>query len=174
MDAFRVAVIGHTGKGDYGHGLDQVWLNVPGCQVVAVADADERGRAAALQRLGITSGFADYRQMLDEVKPQIVSIAPRWIDQHCDMVVAAAERGVHVYLEKPLCRTLEEADRMVAACERHRVKLAIAFQTRYSPKLRVVRQLIEEGRLGKILEMRARGKEDARVAAKICGSWAAT
>ena len=136
--------------------------DVPGCQLVAVADADEQGRAAALQRLGVTKGYADYRQMLDEVKPHIVSIGPRWIDQHCDMVVAAAERGVHIYLEKPLCRTLAEADQMVAACERHRVKLAIAFQTRYSPKLRVVRALIEDGRLGKILELRGRGKEDAR------------
>jgi predicted dehydrogenase len=51
---------------------------------------------------------------------------------------------------------------MVAACERHQVKLAIAFQTRYSPKLRVVRALIEDGRIGKVLELRGRGKEDAR------------
>ena len=162
MDPLRVAVIGHTGRGNYGHDLDRVWLDVPGCQLVAVADADEQGRAAALQRLGVTSGFADYRQMLDEVKPDIVSIAPRWIDQHCEMVLAAAERGVHIYLEKPLCRTLAEADQMAAACERHRVKLAIAFQSRYSPKLQAVRYLIEEGRLGTILELRGRGKEDAR------------
>jgi predicted dehydrogenase len=100
--------------------------------------------------------------MLDEEKLDVVSIAPRWIDQHCEMVVAAAERGVHMYLEKPFCRTLAEADQMIAACERHRVKLAIAFQTRYSPKLPAVRQLIDEGRLGKTLELRGRGKEDAR------------
>ncbi|MHB0956664.1 MAG: Gfo/Idh/MocA family protein [Pirellulaceae bacterium] len=162
MDSIRVAVIGHTGRGDYGHDLDRVWLDVPGCRLVAVADADERGRAAALERLGVTRGYADYRQMLDEAKPDIVSIAPRWIDQHCEMVLAAAERGVHIYLEKPLCRTVAEADQMVDACTRHRVKLAIAFQSRYSPKLQAIRYLIDEGRLGKILELRGRGKEDAR------------
>ncbi|MHB8973255.1 MAG: Gfo/Idh/MocA family protein [Pirellulaceae bacterium] len=162
MDPLRVAVIGNTGRGNYGHDLDRVWLDVPGCQLVAVADADEPGRAAALQRLGVTSGYADYRQMLDEVKPDIVSIAPRWIDQHCEMVLAAAERGVHIYLEKPLCRTVAEADQMAAACARQRVKLAIAFQSRYSPKLHAVRELIQEGRLGTILELRGRGKEDAR------------
>jgi len=162
LDAIRVAVIGHTGRGDYGHGLDEVWRQVPGCRLVAVADADEQGRAAALKRLGVDSGYADYRRMLDEAKPQIVSIGPRWIDQHCDMVLAAAERGVHIYLEKPLCRTLDEADRMIAACERHHVKLAIAFQTRYSPKLRVVRALIDDGRIGDVLELRGRGKEDGR------------
>ncbi len=162
MESIRVAVIGHTGRGDYGHDLDRVWLEIPGCQIVAVADADPQGRAAALQRLGITTGYADYRQLLDEQKPDIVSIAPRWLDQHCEMVVAAAERGIHIFLEKPLCRTLAEADRMVAACERQGVKLAIAFQSRYSPKLQVVRSLIEDGRLGKVLELRARGKEDQR------------
>jgi predicted dehydrogenase len=100
--------------------------------------------------------------MLDEAKPDIVAIGPRWIDQHCELVLAAAERGIHIYLEKPLCRSLEEADRMVAACEQHHVKFAIAHQTRYSPKLHVVRQMIEEGKIGRILELRGRGKEDQR------------
>ena len=162
MHTLRVAVIGHTGKGNYGHGLDQVWLAVPGCELVAVADADEQGRSEALQRLQVSKGYADYRKMLDEVKPDIVSIAPRWLDQHRDMVLAAAERGVHIYLEKPMCRTLGEADEMVAACEKHHVKLAIAFQTRYSPKLQAVRDLIYDGQLGNVLELRGRGKEDAR------------
>jgi predicted dehydrogenase len=51
---------------------------------------------------------------------------------------------------------------MVAACERHHVKLAIAHQTRYSPRLRRVRELIADGRLGDLVEMRGRGKEDSR------------
>lgn len=162
MARFRVAVIGHTGRGDYGHGLDTVWQHVPDCQLVAVADADDAGRARAMQRLSVTRGYVDYRQMLDEVRPDIVSVAPRWLDQHRDMVVAAAERGSHIYLEKPMCRSLTEADEMVAAIERHKVKLAVAFQTRYSPKLPLVRQLLEDGRIGDVLELRGRGKEDAR------------
>lgn len=162
MQTYRIAVIGHTGRGDYGHGLDEVWLAIPGCQIVAVADADEQGRAQAAQRLSVSRAYADYRQMLDETKPDIVSVAPRWLDQHCDMVEAAAEYGAHIYMEKPMCRTLAEADRMVAACEQHHVKLAIAFQTRYSPRLQAVRDLIYDDRLGDILELRGRGKEDAR------------
>ncbi len=51
---------------------------------------------------------------------------------------------------------------MVRACETHHVKLAIAHQTRYSPRLKVIRELIADGKLGEILELRARGKEDAR------------
>ncbi|MCL4204505.1 MAG: Gfo/Idh/MocA family oxidoreductase [Pirellulaceae bacterium] len=159
---FRIGVIGHTGRGNYGHGLDTVWLEMPDCEIVAVADADETGLAAAQKRLHVGRGYADYRQMLDEAKPDVVAVAPRWLDQHRDMVVAAAERGMHVYMEKPFCRTLEEADEIVAACEKHKVKLAIAHQTRYSPRLQMVRQLLEEGAIGKVLEMRGRGKEDRR------------
>ena len=162
-DAYRAAVIGHTGRGDYGHGMDRVWLDVPGTKIVAVADADPKGLAAAVKRLGRPKGFADYRRMLDEMKPDLVSVGPRWLDQHRDMVVAAAQRGVRgIYLEKPMCRTLAEADAMVAACEKHNVKLAIAHQTRYSQKLPVIREMIASGMLGRILEFRARGKEDRR------------
>jgi len=159
---YRVGVIGHTDRGDYGHGLDIVWLGLPEVEFVGVADADEEGRAAAAKRLGIRQAFSDYRKLLDEAKPDIVSICPRWLDQHCEMVLAAAERGIHVYLEKPMCRTLEEADRMVTACGEHGIKLAIAHQTRYSPKIRVIRELIQEGKIGRVLELRGRGKEDHR------------
>jgi predicted dehydrogenase len=159
---YRVGVIGHTGRGDYGHGLDTVWLHLPSAKIVAVADADEKGRTAAAKRLDAPQAFADYRKLLDETKPDIVSICPRWLDQHREMVVAAAERGIHVYMEKPMCRTLAEADQMAEACGKHNIKLAIAHQTRYSPKLQVIRDLIDGGKIGKVIELRGRGKEDGR------------
>jgi predicted dehydrogenase len=160
---YRVAVIGHTGRGNYGHGLERVWQEIPETQVVAVADADPGGLGGAVKRLGDVKGFADYRKMLDEIKPNLVAVAPRWLDQHRDMVVAAAEAGVQgIYLEKPMCRNPAEADQMVAACEKSGTKLAIAFQTRYSQKLPVIEKLIADGALGDLLEIRARGKEDRR------------
>lgn len=160
---YRVAVIGHTGRGNYGHGLDQVWRDLPETELVAVADADPRGLAAAVARLGKVKGFADYREMLAQIKPDLVAVAPRWLDQHCDMVVASAEAGVRgIYLEKPMCRDLVEADAMVAACEKSGTKLAIAFQTCYSQKLPVIEKILTDGMLGDVLEIRARGKEDQR------------
>ena len=160
---YRVGVIGHTGRGGYGHGLDKVWRDIPQAEIVGVADANPQGLAQAVKRLGAPKGYADYRKMLDEMKPDLVSIGTQNVDLHRDMVTAAAERGVRgIYIEKPLCRTLEEADRMVAACRKHRVKLAIAFQGLYFPKLKVIREIITSGKLGRVLEMRARGKEDHR------------
>lgn len=158
---FRVAVVGCTKRGGYGHGLDYVWRKIPNAEIVAVADDDKMGLARASQRLKVEKTFDDWRKMLDETKPDVVAICPRWLDQHRDMVVGAAERGIHIYLEKPLCRTLAEADEMLAACDKTHVKLVIAHQTRYSPMVAVVKKLIAEGKIGKVLEYRGRGKEDA-------------
>jgi predicted dehydrogenase len=159
---YRVAVIGRTGRGNYGHGLDVVWKQFDNVEVVAVADPDEKGRAAAAKRIGAKNAYADYRVMLEKEKPQIVSVAVRHLDPHRDMVVACARAGASIFLEKPMARTLTEADDMVKACETHHVKLAIAHQTRHSPRLARARELIQSGRLGDVLEARARGKEDNR------------
>jgi predicted dehydrogenase len=159
---YRVAVIGRTGKGNYGHGLDTVWLKTDRAEVVAVADENDAGRAKAAEKLRAMAAYADYREMLAKEKPQVVSVADRWPDCHRDMVVACAEHGASVFLEKPASRTLQEADEMVAACEKHHVKCAIAHQTRYSPRVRVVKELVREGRIGEVLELRGHGKEDAR------------
>jgi len=160
---YRVGVIGHTGRGGYGHGLDTVWRDIPQAKVVGVADANAKGLPRAVKRTGAPKGYADYRKMLDELKPDLVSIGTQNIDLHYDMVIAAAQRGARgIYIEKPLCRTLEEADRMVAVCRKHRVKLAMALQGLYFPKLKVIRQVISSGKLGRVLEMRTRGKEDHR------------
>jgi predicted dehydrogenase len=159
---YRVAVIGRTGKGNYGHDLDIVWLGNDRVEIVAVADENEAGRKEAAKRLKIQNTYADYREMLTKEKPQIVSVADRFLDQHRDMVIACAEAGANVFLEKPIARTLQEADEMIAACEKHHVKVAIAHQTRYSPKVRIIKDLIAEGKIGNILEFRARGKEDTR------------
>lgn len=159
---YKVAVIGRTGKGNYGHGLDVVWNDIDQAEVVAVADVDAEGRAAAAKRLKAPRTYADYCQMLEKERPQIVSVAPRWLDCHRDMVVACAESGCHVFLEKAMCQTLEQADEMIAALEKQNLKLAIAHQTRYSPSLRHVQRAIADGVLGDIVELRGRGKEDRR------------
>ena len=112
----RIAIIGHTGAGNYGHGIDSMWLSVPECEVVAVADADEKGLAAEVKKLKLAKGYADYRARLAEVKPDIVAIGPRHLTEHHAMAMAAINAGAKgIYMEKPFCRTLIEADEIVAA-----------------------------------------------------------
>ena len=159
---YRVAVIGRTGRGDYGHGLDEVWKEIDQVTIVAVADEDAEGRTKTAKKLGVEKTYADYREMLQKERPQIVRVAPRWIDCHRDMVLACGEVGAHVFLEKPMCRSLKEADEMVAAFEKKNLKLVIAHQRRYSPTTQRIVDAVGEGRIGDLLELRARGKEDRR------------
>jgi len=160
---WKVGVIGHTGRGDYGHGLHTMWLGVPETEMVGVADADAKGLEAARKKLNGVRGFADYRQMLAELKPEIVAVCPRHLDQHMEMILAAVNAGARgIYVEKPFCRTPAEADAIVSACEKRRVKLAVAHRNRWHPALAAAKKAIDEGAIGQVIEMRGRGKEDTR------------
>ena len=162
VERCRVGIIGATGKGDYGHGVDVALTKLANVEIVALADEDEVGREAARKRTNPNRAYADYREMLDKEKLDLVAICPRWIDQHHDMILAAAEAGCHVYMEKPFCPTLVQCDSAVKAMQAKNLKLAIAHISQYSPVLEVVQSLIENGEIGDVLELRARGKEDQR------------
>jgi predicted dehydrogenase len=162
MAKHRVGIIGRTGKGNYGHGLDVSWQHIDSVEVAALSDEHAGGRAAGIKRSGAKTAYADYREMLDKEKLDIVVIAPRWIDKHHEFAMACAEHSCHMYMEKPFCPNLEQADAVVHACEMRHLKFAIAHITRYSPQTRVVKQLIRSGAIGDVLEVRVRGKEDSR------------
>ena len=159
---YRVAVIGHTGHGNYGHGIDTVWTAFNQMEVVAVADPDASGRANAVTRMRAKRGYADYREMLRVEKPDLGGIGPRWLDQREEMVTASAEAGAHIYTEKPFARTPAEADRIVQAVRKNNVKLQIAHQMRTAPYTQRAKAMIDAGEIGTIQEVRVRGKEDKR------------
>ncbi len=159
----RVAIIGHTGRGDFGHGLDSVWLRFPETEIVAVADADKTGLANKKKQLNVKQGFTDYREMLQKMKPEFVAVCTRHADQHLEMTLAAIEAGTKgIYIEKPFCRTPEEADQLIESCKKQNAKIAVAHRNRYHPALKVISKLIAEGQVGRILEIRCRGKGDRR------------
>lgn len=158
-----VAVIGHTGRGNYGHGLDTVWREIATTEIVAVADGNETGLAKELKKLGIDRGYTDYRTMLAEVRPEFVSVCPRHADQHHEMALAAIEAGVKgLYVEKPFCRTPAEADALIEACQRHDARVAVAHRNRYHPALEQVNRLLSNKQFGRLLEIRGRGLGDHR------------
>ena len=159
----RAAIIAHTGRGNYGHGLDSVWNVFDSVELVAIADPVAAGREKAQARLGGAKGYSDYREMLATEKPDLVSVCPRHLDQRAAMVIAAAEAGCHIYTEKPFAPNLEDADRMVGAVQSAGVKLQIAHQMRCSPFLLKAVEMVRNGEIGDVQEIRGRGKEDHRV-----------
>lgn len=159
---YRAGVIGRTGRGDYGHGLDRVYLEMDEIDLVAVADDNPTGLAEAGRRLGVARLYLDYREMLAKERFDIVSVAPRWVAPHHEMVLAVAEAGACVFLEKPIARTLAEADAMIVACERAGVTMGIAHQGRMHATTHYAKRLLADGTIGTILSAQMRGKEDTR------------
>src|ERR1035441_5705773 len=159
---YRVCLIGDTGHGNFGHDWDVAWRTVPNTQVVAVADPDESGRRNAMNRSGAPRGYADYREMLAKEMPNIVTICPIWADQRVAMVTAAAETGAHVLVEKPFASTLGDADTLVTLTERRGIRVQVGHTARLAPVSIRVHELLQEGELGVLMEIRARGKEDLR------------
>lgn len=161
---YKACVIADTKQGGYGHSLHMVFAVRPDVAVVALADPDEAGRAQHAAECGAQRGYADYREMLEKERPDLVAIAPRWTVNHKDYLLACADVGAHGIIEKPLCVDVQEADAMITAIAPRNLKWAIGFNMRAAPTIQHLRKMLrEEGLIGNLLEMRGRGKEDHRV-----------
>ena len=159
---FKAAVIGHTGRGDYGHGLEGIFENRPSIEVVALADPDPDGRARTAAKIGAPRSYADYREMLEKERPNLVSIAMRQSDQHHAIALGALRTGAHVYCEKPFVTAPLESDELLAEAHKRGLKIAVAHTMRMMPVIVRLKQAIAEGLLGDLVELRAYGKQDSR------------
>jgi predicted dehydrogenase len=159
---YRAAAIGSTGHGDFGHGLDGALVGIPGIEFVAIADDNPVGLKQAGKRCGIERLYSDYRRMLIDEQIDLVTIGMRHVDAHEEVVSRCARAGKHIYCEKPLAADLASFDRMVAACDKGGIKLAVALPNRASLSIHQALSLIHDGRLGKLRSLRAQGKCDRR------------
>lgn len=122
--------------------------DVKGAEVVAVASRTPGKATRFAAERGIPHAYEDYRKLLESPDVDMVTVAvPN--DLHCQVVCDAASAGKQVVCEKPLCRTLAEADRMIEACRAAGVRLMYAEELLFAPKYARARQLVDEGALGR-------------------------
>lgn len=159
---YRAVIIGHTGAGNFGHDWDTSFSGFPNIEVLAVADPVDEGRAKAKARSKAPRDYKDYREMIAKEKPNLVAICPRSLGERLDMFSAAANAGAHIVMEKPFAKDLRDADAMVALAEKNRIKVQVGHTARPTPFTLRVKKLLDEGHIGVLMEMRARGKEDKR------------
>jgi predicted dehydrogenase len=118
-----------------------------GAEVVAVASPTPGKARHFAQERGIPHAFEDYRDLLALKDVQLVNLAlPN--DLHARATLDAAHAGKHIVCEKPLCRTLEEADQMIDACRKAGVLLMYAEELCFAPKYVRAKKLVDEGALG--------------------------
>ena len=120
---------------------------VPAIQVTAVAEPDPDRRAEAASRLGTSASSADYRDLLALPDLDAVLIcSPNHL--HAEVAAAAFDAGKHVYLEKPLAPSLDEARPAIDAWRRSGRVGMIGFNYRFHPTYRDLKQRIDDGSIG--------------------------
>jgi predicted dehydrogenase len=135
----RTAVVG---VGHLGRHHARILSGIEGVQLAAVVDklpekALEAGKAYGAEPL------TDYRQLLGRVDAVTIA-APT--EHHCEIALPFLERGVAVLVEKPLSRSLEDADRMIAAARRGGAVLAVGHTERFNPAIAAVMPLVTSPR----------------------------
>jgi len=149
--ALKTAVIG---VGTMGRNHARVYAQLERARLVAVADASPQA-LEPISRTYKVRTFTDYERMLDEAKPDLVSIAvPTRL--HREVATAALQRGVHVFLEKPIAATVEEGQKIVDCARAAGAKLAVGHIERFNPAVIALKQQLEAGQLGRIFQIHAR------------------
>lgn len=128
-------------------------------QLVAVADVDAARAQALADEHGATA-YLDYREMLTKESLDAVLVTTPETD-HLGPVIMAAERGIHIFVEKPIAAKLEDADAMIAACEQHSVKLMVGYILRFEPSYAQLREAVVSGAVGTFLS--AYGRRNAPI-----------
>jgi len=128
-------------------------------EMFAVASPTKGNARAFAKRFNIPNHFTNYKEMLEMDELDMIVIgAPNLL--HCEITEAAAAAGKHVVCEKPLCMNLAEADRMIAACKKAKVKLMYAEELCFAPKYVRLKQLLDDGALGKPVLLKQSEKHD--------------
>ena len=126
------------------------YVEVEETEMVAACDIAEDKLNAFTERWNVPRGYTDFHQLIDEEKPDILSITTR-PEQHAEAMIYGAENGVKgMYAEKPLCCSLAEADAIKEALQRNNVFLEFGPMRRNWAVYRQARQIAESGQLGAI------------------------
>jgi UDP-N-acetyl-2-amino-2-deoxyglucuronate dehydrogenase len=120
-----------------------------GRSVAVASSSPERARAFAAE-WGIPRSYGSLAELIADAEVEAVhGCTPP--DRRLEVARASAAAGKHVLLEKPMARTVAEADQIVEVCERAGINLACMFQNRFTPLARTVKAAVDEGRLGRPL-----------------------
>jgi predicted dehydrogenase len=140
--------VGLVGAGKAGSNFAQALQGLSEqARIIGLCTAHGETAREAARRFQAQVGTDDLSQLIEraDVEAVIVASPDRY---HCEQVIAAAGAGKHVLCEKPMCRNVEEAERMIAACRDSGVILMIGFTDRFNQPCLEAKRRIEAGEIG--------------------------
>ena len=154
-DRINVGVIGTGGRGTYvAREFMTAGKGEGNCQIAAVCDVYQkrlnRNKEFYAKEYGKCDGYLDYREIINrsDIDAVIVATPDHW---HAPIALAAMDHGKDVYLEKPMCHTVEEARQLVATVKETKRVLQVGSQTTSADQWHQAKRVIAEGMLGNML-----------------------
>jgi predicted dehydrogenase len=123
--------------------------DLPDCELVSVSRSRSNLAESFAKEFGVRKWFADWRDLIADDEIDAVYIATP-VFLHAEQAIAAADAGKHVLCEKPMALTVHECGEMIKAAERYNKRLFAIKQNRFNPPVEAVKNIMDEGRLGKI------------------------
>src|SRR5579883_2024587 len=150
-DRINIGVIGVGGRGS-GDARDfaRIGAENNSCQVVAVADCYQRRINRAKEALKISDGYLDYREIIhrNDIDAVVIATPDHW---HARIALEAMDHGKDVYLEKPMCHTIDEARQLVATVKETGRVLQVGSQTTSADQWWKAKKAIADGMIGKMI-----------------------
>lgn len=140
------------GAGYFSHYQYEAWTRIPEVTITAIHDRDHAKAEAVAHQYGIARCYADYRDMLEQERPDFVDIITPPATHHA-IVAAAARLGVHVICQKPLAPTYAEAAALVHMAQAAGIRLMTHENFRWQPWYREIKRLLDAGELGEIFSL---------------------
>lgn len=164
--------IGVIGVGLQGQKHLTCYAALPAAQVTAVADTDaDRAREVA-QRFGIPRWYANHGELLADAPLDAVSVVTP-DDAHREACLAAAGRGKHILVEKPLAMTMEDGEAILGAARDAGVRLMVNFSNRWQLPIILAKDAIERGEVGEPVYAYARLSNTLSVPTEMLRPWSA-
>lgn len=145
----RVAVIaaGFTGQQHI-----EAIRRIPGCEVVALVDANAEALKTKAETLGVEKTYTDYKQMIREVHPDVVhNCTPNGM--HYELNKYILEQGIHVYCEKPLAITVEQGEELARIAREKKVAAGVNFNYRNNAMVQEMRERVANGSAGRVFHV---------------------
>lgn len=140
--------LGVVGCGGLGRREADISLQLAGVDLVGLADVNLQSAQELAEVHNVGFATDDYRELLMAGVDAVLVVTPTFT--HKEIVLAAAEAGVHIFCEKPMATSVADCEEMITAAEQAGVQLMIGYVLRFYPAYQEMQQMTEDGRLGDV------------------------
>ena len=128
----------------------EAWSRMESVRITAMCNRSMERAGPLMQEFGIENHYVDYREMIEREKPDFVDIITP-PESHLEMTKFAAERGIHVFCQKPLAPTFAEAQKLVSLADGAGIRFMVNENFRFQPWHREIGRLVRKGVIGDTL-----------------------